>query len=205
MKSFLRISNVYFALALVILAGAAAYGIVQAREYSLEKNAIVTNGALIQQKENALKSLKEQYDSLAGNEVKKQEEITRKIMNILPPDENYTDLTRELDKYFDENDTVTNPIFQSSLRFGKGAPVAGMTDISALPLTMNIDATRDNFFKFLNYANDSGSLETGTRLIEITSIQLNFPEEGEMVKDSKQKINFTVDLNAFYRTPKVAR
>ena len=41
--------------------------------------------------------------------------------------------------------------------------------------------------------------------MEINSIQLNFPEGGEVISNPKQRINFTVDMNAYYETPKVAR
>ena len=124
---------------------------------------------------------------------------------ILPPDENYTDLTRQFDDYFSNHDKPGNPILQSSLRFGKGTPVANLPDVSLLPVAMNLEATRDNFLKFLEYVSSSGSRDSVSRMMDINSIQLNFPEGGEVVKDLSQKINFTVDMNTYYLTPKVAR
>lgn len=200
-----RTSNVFFGLALILFAASLFYGIFQGRIWLAEKNAIEDNYSRLERLDTQLLDTKKQYEAVAEQSAEDQEGLTRKIMNILPPDENYTDLTRELDKYFEENDTAANPIFQSSLRFGKGASVQDARDVSSLPFSMNIESTRDNFFKFLEYVNDSGSLESGARLMEINSIQLNFPQEGEDVRDPRQKINFTVDMNAYYKTPKVAR
>lgn len=203
--SVLRLSNVYFALALVVAIAATAYGVTEARVLRLTKEAVSQNEQTVQLKSDDLKTLKDRYDTLAEDQTVRHEDLSRKIGDILPPNENYTDLTRSLDRYFDENDTPANPIFQSSLRFGKGVSTQEASDISALPFSMNIEGTRDNFFKFLDYIKNAGSLETGVRLMDIESIQLNFPEGGEIVRDLRQRINFTVDMNAYYHTPKVAR
>lgn len=203
--NILHISNIYFVLAAAVLVITVVYGVVQGRVFALEKAAVADNENTIRQKESVLQDIQRQYSDLASEESEKQEEMLRRIANILPPDENYTELTRQLDRYFLDNDRPGNQILQSSLRFGKGAPVEGTKDISALPFSMNIEATRENFFRFLDYVNSSGSMENGTRLMDIKSIQLNFPEEGENIRNPRQMINFTVDMNAYYHTPKVER
>lgn len=203
--SYLRASNVYFLLATLTFAGAVAYGILQYRIFEGESAAIVKNAAELATLTETVEKSSAAFKIFAEERAKKQAELAKKLRNILPPDENYTDLTRQLDQYFIEHDKVGNPIFQSSLRFGKGAPAAGLSGVSTLSMSMNLEATRDNFYKFLDFVHNSGSLETGTRLMDINSVQLNFSEGGEVVKNPKQEINFTVDMNAYYQTPRVAR
>lgn len=204
-SSSFRSSNIYFLLALVLLAASAGYGLLQYRFWQAQQAAVYQNDKIADNIAEKLTSEKKAYKELSGEHAKNQTEIAKKIATILPPDENYTDLTRQLDRFFADNDEKSNPIFQSSLRFGKGEPLEDMPAVSALPVSMNIEATRDNFFKFLDFVNGAGSLENGTRLMDITSIQLNYLEGGEVLKDPKQKMNFTVEMNAYYQTPKVSR
>ncbi len=204
-NSIFNLGNIYFFLALILFGGSAVYATLNYQIVRAESQAVVENEVMRDSVRNRLKTEKEAFRVFADERAKKQSEYMKKIASILPPDENYTDLTRLLDDYFARNDTPGNPIFQSSLRYGKGTPVSGTPGVSSLPIAMNLESTRDNFFKFLNFVNNSGSLENGLRLMEINSIQLNFPEGGEVLSDPTQKINFTVDMNAYYETPKVQR
>lgn len=202
---YLRVSNLYFFLALIALAGAVAYGVFQYRIFEKEKQAMSDNSFRLAALTEIVQKAGVEFKQFAEERAKKQAELTKQLANILPQDENYTELTRQFDNYFAENDKVGNPFFQSSLRFGKGAPVADIASLSVLPISMNIAGTRDNFYRFLDFVNSSGSLETGTRIMDIHSIQLNFKEGGEVVKNPKQEINFTVEMNGYYQTPRTAR
>lgn len=203
--AYLRASNLYFFLALIVLAGAVAYGALQYQIFQAEHQAIEDNSVRLAALAGTVQKAGVEFKQFAEERAKKQAELTKQLANILPQDENYTELTRQLDNYFIEHDKVGNPFFQSSLRFGKSAPIADIVGISALPISMNLDGTRDNFYRFLDFVNSSGLLETGTRLMDIHSIQLNFKEGGEVVKNPKQEINFTVEMNGYYQTPRVAR
>lgn len=201
----MRTSSIYFFLALIVAAGAVGYGVFQFRIYQAEVQAISDMSGRIASLGEEQEKLGKELKEVAQAHAAKQEEAAKKLASILPPDENYTELTREWDRYFEEHDRSGNPIFQSSLRFGKGVPKGDAAGIFTLPVSMNLEATRDNFFKFLDYVQKSGTLLSGNRLMEVNSIQLNFPEGGEVVKDLKQEINFTVDMNAYYKAAKVAR
>lgn len=203
--SLLKSSNVYFGFALLILGVTIAYGLFQFRVLNAEQLAITDNEQRNTRIVSSTEKLQGDFKNLADSHSKKLQDFSKKLEDILPLDENYTDLTRLFDNFFAENDTQASPIFQSTLRFGKGAVSATNPSLSVLPVTMNIDSSRENFMKFLEFVNASGSLENGRRLMEINSVQLNFPEGGEVLKDPKQKINFTVDMNVYYQTPKVAR
>lgn len=201
----LRFSNIYFTFALMLFVISLTYGILQFRTYQLERTAIKANETDLREKSREFDAYKTQYEMLAQDQEKEQEDMLGKISTILPPDEKYTDLTRQLERYFADNDRPGNQIIQSNLIFSRGAPVPDAGDVSALPFTMHVEATRDNFFRFLDYVKSSGSLDTGARLMDITSIDLNFPSEGELIRDTRQKINFTVYMNAYYHTPKIER
>lgn len=204
-SSPLRFSNIGFIAALIILAATTVYGVFQFRTLQAYSQALVQNEESLQKSNAALAVEKKSYQGIADERAKRQAELGKKLMTILPPDENYTDLTRQFDNYFADHDRPGNSILQSSLRFGKGTPMQDIPDVSMLQVSMNLEATRDNFLKFLQYVSNSGSLDTITRLMDINSVQLNFPEGGEVVQDLGQKINFTVDMNAYYLTPKVPR
>ena len=201
----LRPSNIYFVFALVIVSAAVAYGVLQFQILQSEKQAVLDNEARQAQVTGVLADEKAGFKTFADERAKKQEELGDKISGILPPDENYTELTRSLDNYFAEHDRAGNSIQQDNLRFGKGSPLPQMSNVSALPVFMNLRSTRDNFFKFLDFVNNSGSLETGTRLMDINSIDITFSKGGEVIEDMKQEIVFNVSMNAYYQTPKVAR
>lgn len=204
-NSIFRASNIYLAFALLLIAGSAVYGFWNFRIFQQEQSAIADNEKQLKIITATFQNTEKEFRGFAQERAKKQEEYAKKIVNILPLDEQYTELTRQLDNYFEEHDKPGNPLVQTSLRFGKGAVVEGAAGISVLPVSMNIETTRENFFRFLDFVESSGSLESNTRFLEIKSIQLNFPEGGEALKDARQKINVTLEINAYYQTPKVAR
>lgn len=201
----MKTHHIYFFLALALLAGSAWYGITQWQVVQASTQAILDNESRLVKLSTELETNKTEFQVLADEHAKKQEALAKTINEILPDDENYTDLTRLFDDFFAELDRPGNPILSSSLRFGKGAPEKTLPGLSVLPASMNLEATRDNFFRFLDFVNQSGSLDNGRRLMEINSIQLNFPEEGEVLQDPTQLINFTVDMTAYYQTPKIER
>ena len=170
-----------------------------------QKAAIATSGQRLETLSTTLDLRTKEFKLFAEAQAQKQKSLSENIAAILPPNENYTELTRVFDDFFAKNDLKENPIFQSSLRYGKGAPIKGMPGISGLPISMNIEATRDNFFKFLNFINEAGTVDTGRRLMSISSIQLNFPDGGEVLDNAKQVLNFTVEMVAYYQTGKIRK
>lgn len=201
-QSFLRASNIYLFLALVLFAGSVIYGIMQFNVLNLSETAIASNKQRTEEIAQAVKKTQEEFQTLANEQFKKRANFLKKINSILPADENYTELAKQFDNYFSDSDKPGNPIFQSNLNFGKGAPVKGTVGVSVLPFTTNLEGSRSNLFKFLEFVRDSGSLENGVRLLEIKSIDLSFPEEGEQANNPKQEIKFNVSMNAYYQTSK---
>lgn len=202
-QTLFRTSNLYYALALLIVVGAGAFGWLKWDELQAQTQAVDDNEKRRVTLSEELAKSETEYKSFSEQRAQRQTDFSKGIREILPLDENYTDLTRQFDDFFAEYDKPENPISQNSLRFGKGAPVADAKGISALPISMNIESSRDNFFKFLDFVNQSGLMSTGRRLMEINSIQLNFTGDGELVQDPTQKIDFTVEMTAYYQTPRL--
>ena len=199
----LKTSTIYYALAFVVLALGVVYGVTQFNLMSAEQTAVIDNQETMHAMSTVIAREQSDYKIFAEKQATLQAMLVKNIAAVLPMDDNYTDLTRLFDDYFGEHDTAQNPIVQSSLRFGKGAPLPGNANVSVLPISMNLEGTRDNFFKFVDFISHSGALDTGTRLMSINSIQINFPEGGEVLDNARQVINFTVDMNAYYQTPKI--
>ncbi|MEK9132091.1 MAG: hypothetical protein AAB606_00045 [Patescibacteria group bacterium] len=204
-QSLLRTSNLYLALAVVALAATLGIGWLKFNVLQAEEQAVTDNESRRGEMTDSLTKAETSYKTFAEQRAQRDADFSKLIAGILPMDENYTDLTRALDDFFAENDKPNNPILQSNLSFSKGELVVSTPGISALSFSMTIESTRDNFFKFLQFVNESGSLANGKRLMEINSINLSFVNGGEVVQDLTQKINFTVGMTAYYQTPKVAR
>lgn len=198
-------STIYILIAGIIILATAAYSFLQYGLMNDYMKATADNATRRNSVAAVLSKRTDEFRTFAVAQSEKQKSLARNISEILPPNENYTELTRLFDEFFAKNDARENKIFQSSLRYGNGAPAKGMPGIYALPISMNIEGTRDNFFKFLNFINDSGTVDTARRLMAVDSIQLNFPDGGEVVGNAKQMINFTVEMIAYYQTPKIRK
>ncbi len=198
MNSF-KSSHIYYGLAILITLVAVTYGLTQYKVMQAQAAAVADNRtAVVLTSERKIK-LQKYYDTFAATQTDVQKGLLDTLNVIIPVGEQYTDLTRQFDAFFAQHDSATNPLFQSSLRFGKGTKVDAMPNIGALPITMNIEGSRENFFAFLQFINKSGTQTSRTRLISINSIQLNFPDGGEVLENKRQVMNFTVDMTAYYR------
>lgn len=122
-------------------------------------------------------------------------EIEDKLEYIFPPVDNYTALTRQLDSFEEDLSKANNPFEVSHIDFQ--APVKE-EEYSILPFRMSIQSSNDNFEKFLHLMENSGSLDDRIRLMDITSIRLNFQGNEEDV-GSPEMINFTVQINAYFQ------
>ena len=116
------------------------------------------------------------------------------VFKILPADEELIALTKQLDDFFDRNYSTASPIVASNLRFGSRIQAEGQS-FAALPVSMTITAPQDKFQRFLDFVENSGSFENGTRLLDLRAIRMNFADGAEAQKE----VSFTVDLNAYFR------
>lgn len=188
-KSFKQARSVYLLLAILFLVAASAFGYFRGRGLLAMRGAISGNESQIITLQKEKEEANARYVETRTAFAKDMTDFSNIIGKIVPQGERYTEFTRALDEYFARNLTPENPILASSLRFGKGAQVED-TPFFNLPTSLTITSSPENFFKFLRFVEQSGSIETGTRLMDIQGIRINFTEED---------VSFTVDLRTFYR------
>lgn len=134
----------------------------------------------------AVDANKKQHDDLS-------KEIEKKLKVIFPTEDDYTALTRQIDVY--ENELSKKTFEVSNIDYQ--TPIEE-ENYSILPFRMNIRSSNENFTKFLHLIENSGTLQNKIRLMDISSIRLNFEnsEEGEIVSEI---INFSVQINAYFQ------
>ena len=154
--------------------------------------------ALVEANENLIGALKDasaeesaDYDDKRDTFEDLQSQINNSLTKILPVTDNYQRLTRQLDAFEDEIATKNNPFEISNISFQE---VEEVDNFAILPVRMTIESSNDNFTKFLHYIESSGSLNTEIRLMDISSIRLNFKDDGDV-----DIITFTVQINAYFR------
>ncbi|MEK7544804.1 MAG: hypothetical protein AAB551_01605 [Patescibacteria group bacterium] len=118
----------------------------------------------------------------------------QELTSVFPAEADYTSLTRLLDDFFKKNNTSKNPIIATDLQFDQPAE-DDKKQFTILPFSMNIESSEENFYRFLAFAESSGTLKGKIRLMDIQSIQLNFPTEEEQTL--KKSIRFNVKMSAY--------
>lgn len=180
---------------LIVLAGAGAYTYFKFNEFNRARAAIVTNKTLIEQLRAEEISAKGDFESQKEEFIKLNSEINEKLEFIFPETNQYTVLTKQLDSFEEELTSKSNPFEVSSIEYQE---VQEREHSSILPFRMNIMSSPANFTKFLHLMETSGSLVDQVRLMDITSIRLNFQDAEEDGKKIKN-INFTVQVNAYFQ------
>ncbi|MFA5842092.1 MAG: hypothetical protein WC882_00205 [Candidatus Gracilibacteria bacterium] len=102
-----------------------------------------------------------------------------KIETVFPSKEDLTDLTRAFDAFATKNHYSSNPFFVSQLTYGEMTTKDGY---QVLPVTMSVECSEKNFYKFLNYIESSGSLDTGVQLMSINALSLQMEEETDTLR-----------------------
>ena len=187
-------SRSYMFLSLLLIVGISYFSYMKWGELTLAKDGVKSNQALVldlREKDSDEKSI---YESKKSGFDQQNKEIEQRIATVFPASDEYTEMTRQIDAYEKElaskNEVfeISNIDFQTSVE---------MADYSILPLRMNIRSSMDNFTEFLHLIENSGSLDNNVRLMDISSIRLNFESgEGEKKVDN---INFSVQINAYFQ------
>lgn len=203
-----RIRNYAF-VTVVLLVIASGYNFLQYQKFSAMRESInkgqLIAGSLTTKKE----VLTKQFPELRKKFDEKYADTFKSIKEVFPADENYTRLAIELDQFFKTLDRIDNPAFVNNLQFGQASHAIDM-DYEILPVSVSFTGTKANFDKFLNLIENSGGVKSGSRLMEINSMTINFASEenaqSEKKLDSgKQIINATISLNAYFQSPVLAK
>ncbi len=206
-KNYGRSIRAYFALAVVVLAAAGVYGYMQYTKLTEVQSAIASEAATLTKMQAAEKQIQAEYANIKSAYDTDFSTIRESIEEVFPSEEQYTKLTRVLDDFvIEHNNTTLNPIFMGSLSFGQPR-IDEEKGYSVLPFTLDLDTTRENLEKFLEYIENSGSLENGIRLMEVESISLNFPRKtvsafatGELQTEIPT-LGVNLILNAYFQLP----
>jgi hypothetical protein len=189
-------SITFYAILCVVFGGLiVAYSYFKWVDYSLYKEAVAANEANVE----ILKSKKISESSNYQNQKAVFDELTDEIdsslKEVFPAQNNYTELTRSFDQFENATDSKNNPFLISNIEY-QDIQITEDEAYKYLPVRMTISSSEENFTKFLQYIEKSGSLVDEVRLMDIESIHMSFSENEETTNNT---INFSVKINAYYQ------
>ncbi|PIR55591.1 hypothetical protein COU74_00445 [Candidatus Peregrinibacteria bacterium CG10_big_fil_rev_8_21_14_0_10_36_19] len=182
----------YLGITLLVVISMGFYTFSNWKEFSAVKKLLVANANYISALKNEVVDEKANYDGEKFNFDALNKEIETKLESIFPLGNQYTELTKQVD-VFEEDLSTKNSVFEvSNIDYQE---VEKGEFYSILPMRMTIRSSSANFTKFLHWVENSGALSDRVRLMDITSIRLNFQEE----ENRDEIISFTVQMNAYFQ------
>ena len=166
-------------LALVIFGVTGWYGFNGYNNLSQAKVDITQTDQALALLEQESQSVTQVYQDAKKTFMDNESAKLEKIETIFPGGEDLTDLTRAFDTFATKNHYSSNPFFVSQLTYGD---VTTQDGYRVLPITMSIECSEKNFYKFLNYIEASGSLDTGVQLMSINALSLQMEEETDTLR-----------------------
>lgn len=203
----------YALITIGILAIGGYYGYMHYSEYQAATTAFNVGTEKLNELKGAADKAKKDYDLLKKDMDKANSGVNESIEKILPSNENFTDLARELDKYFLNTRLSAAPMFLSDLRFN--SPRFDTEEFATLPFSMNINGDENGLKEFLNFVEKSGDLNDRSRLLSIVNITLSYqqPEaaavtalEGSFTPvptmfNAARLVSASINLNAYFQKP----
>ncbi|MBI5754095.1 hypothetical protein HZA40_03065 [Candidatus Peregrinibacteria bacterium] len=186
----------YAILCLLLVIFLSFYGYTKWQQYELTKQGLEQNKIFIASLRGQVSNEKTEADDKKNQGVQLNKEVGQKLKVIFPTTDDYTNLTKQMDIYEGQLSTKTNPFEVSNIDYQN--PIQGDT-YSVLPMRMNIRSSNDNFTKFLRMVESSGSLKDNVRLMDISSIRLNFENNEQSGVNASSIINFSVQINAYFQ------
>lgn len=116
------------------------------------------------------------YQDLKAASAKIRESSAQEIALVFPTKEDLTNLTRLFDDFSTKNNFESNPFFISNLTYQ--TPLS--SDEGAyryVPVVLTVETSRKNLSKFLEFVEQSGSLEGEARLMSVEDISIKYPSE----------------------------
>lgn len=183
-------------LASIIFTGALGWGLYQFTIFQQTKADIAELREDIGKTTTQWERVDRTYRDLKQTLALREAERTEAIAAIFPPDEYVTEFTRLMDTYVLKHTFANNPLFLTQMTFEKSvAPKEAFYRI--VPAQVTIESSRDNFFKFLEFLEQSGSLANRVRLMDLQKISINFAE-GNSVEAGREDINFSATLHTYF-------
>lgn len=168
----------YAILCLALIIGIGAHAYFKWSDYTRFKTATTLNQTEVKKlntdvnnKNVAYQKAHEDYDKLTGT-------IESGLKEVFPQSDNYTELNRAFDNLEASLNRAKSLFVISSIDY-QDVAVSEDGTYRYLPLRMNIVSSPENFTKFLQYIEESGSLNEKVRLMDIQSIHLSFGDSEE--------------------------
>jgi hypothetical protein len=198
-KNYRRQTQSYVFFTIMFFVAAAIYGYFDYTELTRAKAALNEGQVLLMQMQSGEKQIANDYLLVEETYKERYRKEREAIKSVFPMEEDYTSLTKVIDAFMYETNTTSNPIFMSDLKFSK-ARIDANTDYAVLPFSLTLSTTRQNFEAFLKYIESSGSLDNGSRLMDIKSISINFPTKTERSSGyGSTLMNVSISLNAYFQ------
>lgn len=206
-KNYPRLIQTYTLVTIALLLAGLAYGYFQFQKLSSAQSALAEGRMKVTQMTAAIDESAEQYSQLKRAHDESFMGLRESIEAVFPSDDRYTELTRILDDFvLQSNETGT--MFMSNLRFNKARVDEG-GNYSILPFSLTLSTTPDNLGRFLEFVENSGSLEDGTRLMDVQAISISFPQSssgffGTSATSSSAAsnlLNVSFSVNSYYQIP----
>lgn len=197
-KNYQRQIRTYVVITAVIGIAAIVYGFFQFQDLSAARSALEDGQTRLSEMTSFETQIAEQYSTLKTAFDQDFENVRSAVDGVLPSEENYTALTKTLDDFVLTLNRQSPSIFMSNLKFSQPRMDAD-EEYAILPFSMTLSTTRANLERFLQYAENSGSLEDGSRLLDVRSITINFPGETG-VGQEQELLTVSLSLNAYFQT-----
>ncbi len=192
----------YIIFGAILITLTAYFGFQQLSNYFAAKDALALEQNSLPNLQGQVAQIKGEYATIKNQYDQRIATISDALQYVLPADEVYTSLVRLFDIFALPNNTQISPFFVSDVKFGtsRAEPNA---DYSVLPVNMTINTSKSNFMKFLQFIENSGMLESKTRLMDIRTISINFSsnETGNSVSNDPV-LNVSLALNAYFQKAK---
>jgi len=182
----------YIGITLLVVLSMGFYTFSNWKEFSTVKKLLVANANYIGALKNEVADEKATYDGEKFNFDALSKEIESKLESIFPQGNKYTELTKQVDSFEEDLSTKSSVFEVSNIDY---QDIEQGDFYSILPMRMTIRSSSTNFTKFLHWVENSGALSDRVRLMDITSIRLNFQEE----ENRDEIISFTVQMNAYFQ------
>jgi cell division protein FtsB len=195
-------------IAIVLIGG--YFGFQHYNEYQAASTALSQENQKLAELKGAADKIKKEYGDLKKDMDKANSGVNESIEKILPASENFTDLARDLDKYFLNTSMGAAPMFLSDLRFN--AARVGAEEFATLPFSMNISGDEVGLKQFLDFIEKSGDLNSRSRLLDIASVTLSYQNKPAATDDNSatatptalsaaKAITASINLNAYFQKP----
>ncbi len=188
-------TRAYLLLCLVLLAVVGVYTYFQFVEYQFISQGVQKSEVLAANLRSGVGEARSQYEENRRVFDQLDRVIEQNLEKVFPTDDDYTELTRQLDSFEESLARGRSPFEVSSIEYQS---VVERDSYSVLPFRMSIQSSPENFTKFLHMVENSGVIDGQTRLMSVSSIRLSF--RGSPVAGSPADIiTFTVQVNAYFR------